>query len=1126
VKGGDPSSILGRIQSNGKVFLINPKGIYFGKDSQDEVGSLIASTLNIQDHDFLQGQFEFDLGGATSSSLINHGNIKAVDDVVLLAPNIGNEGFIVAQTGKVAATSGKKVVLNFSQSGLVQFSVDGEMEEALISQNGTIEAPEGGIVLRMSAARKVVESVMNVDGVVEANELVEKNGVICLGKSSNIRSKNVEISGREESKIVLEGRIDASNERGKGGKVHVSGESIQLKGVTIDASGSLGGGEVLAGRGSCGSELPFNAEEVIVHSGSLILANALNRGDGGEVSISSGGNTYFGGRVEVRGKGSESKGGFVETSGKKSLGIDSGRVDASSSEGVPGKWLLDSGTIETKIWNYDVNPSVSPGIDPSVFSESSAQIILSAKQEGGSVIINDPVTTNHPGAGITVRVDKSSGKIILKSRVETEGGEVVFQGPVQVDGIETISVDSAGKASKGALIVFEERVEGGLKNSSLLLSAGEEGPVRFQKGVGEDKPLGGLSVTSGHSVDFSHDVTTAGGDVLLNAKVSLTGHAKIDTTAKGTKEKGANISILQGINGNSRLHLNAGTDGNIVMGKGAGTEGALSALHMKGKTINLTGDIRADGGTLTYSGDVFLGGNLTMEDTGPTGITFLGRVNGNFDLTLSAPMGKVSFLGAVGDATPLQNLTVASSEIRIKNAITVNTLFQMNGAVTLIGNSTIAASSILFEKTLDGPYNLSLNAGSSGSVILNHSAGGLVRLGNVNIINAQTVSSKQIYAKAITQTAGTGSSTFDGVLDTLGTGGIFLTGNQFVFTSGIHEINGGSFTLVNAGAAQFTGTGAISVSGGFSQTGAGSVSLSNNIVTEGRDILFTSAVNLGASVSLNTGTSGFGSVSFLSTVDGSSALTLTLGMGDLLFAQGIGQTVALSAVNIISARNVSVQNVNAGSFVQTAGFGIGSYSGSITTTSIAGISLTSNQVSFAGTGSGQVLTTSGSGNIVINALYTDIGSALNPVELNIASGTGTFFEGSSGTVFVAAASEIDKFCTVRSNPGCLVLFGAEDVTPNICCSHITPPPPPPPPPTPCPPCPPSSSSCHKHFGPIKHKIFEYIPGIYTNYWQQKDTLGAPWYFELDFIADYTICPWKANLYWGEVEPPAYRISDF
>ena len=47
VTGGDPSSILGQLQSNGRVFLVNPSGIVFGPGAVIDAAGLVASTLNI-----------------------------------------------------------------------------------------------------------------------------------------------------------------------------------------------------------------------------------------------------------------------------------------------------------------------------------------------------------------------------------------------------------------------------------------------------------------------------------------------------------------------------------------------------------------------------------------------------------------------------------------------------------------------------------------------------------------------------------------------------------------------------------------------------------------------------------------------------------------------------------------------------------------------------------------------------------------------------------------------------------------------------------------------------------------------------------------------------------------------
>ncbi len=59
VVGADPSVILGALQSNGRVFLINPNGILFGAGAQIDVAGLVASTLNLSNGDFAAGRLRF-----------------------------------------------------------------------------------------------------------------------------------------------------------------------------------------------------------------------------------------------------------------------------------------------------------------------------------------------------------------------------------------------------------------------------------------------------------------------------------------------------------------------------------------------------------------------------------------------------------------------------------------------------------------------------------------------------------------------------------------------------------------------------------------------------------------------------------------------------------------------------------------------------------------------------------------------------------------------------------------------------------------------------------------------------------------------------------------------------------
>ena len=69
VVGPDPSSLLGTLTSNGRVFLINPAGILVGQGARIDVGSFISSTLNLSNSDFLAGKLNFNTPSPTGGGL-------------------------------------------------------------------------------------------------------------------------------------------------------------------------------------------------------------------------------------------------------------------------------------------------------------------------------------------------------------------------------------------------------------------------------------------------------------------------------------------------------------------------------------------------------------------------------------------------------------------------------------------------------------------------------------------------------------------------------------------------------------------------------------------------------------------------------------------------------------------------------------------------------------------------------------------------------------------------------------------------------------------------------------------------------------------------------------------------
>ena len=73
------SQIYGTLTATGKIILINPAGVYFGPNSFVNVGGLIATTANLTDQNFLQGNYHFEAVPGFNGSIVNAGTIQAAE---------------------------------------------------------------------------------------------------------------------------------------------------------------------------------------------------------------------------------------------------------------------------------------------------------------------------------------------------------------------------------------------------------------------------------------------------------------------------------------------------------------------------------------------------------------------------------------------------------------------------------------------------------------------------------------------------------------------------------------------------------------------------------------------------------------------------------------------------------------------------------------------------------------------------------------------------------------------------------------------------------------------------------------------------------------------------------------
>src|SRR3954466_12780930 len=257
--GHGPSEILGSLDANGKVFLVNRDGFIFGAGAVVSTAGFLATTSDIRNQDFLAGRFNFNTPGRPDASIVNMGTITAASGgfAALVAPGVRNSGTITANLGTVTLASGNTFSLDFYGDKLVQLGVGdqiasevkdvatGQTLKSLITNEGKLKANGGRVELSAAAARQVVDSVINTSGVIEANSVGMKNGQIVLGAAT----ASTKGDGLPTQTVKISGKLSAAGRKARttGGTILVTGEGIQLTGATIDASGRDGGGKVMIG---------------------------------------------------------------------------------------------------------------------------------------------------------------------------------------------------------------------------------------------------------------------------------------------------------------------------------------------------------------------------------------------------------------------------------------------------------------------------------------------------------------------------------------------------------------------------------------------------------------------------------------------------------------------------------------------------------------------------------------------------------------------------------------------------------------------------------------------------------------------------------------------------------------
>ncbi|OGT24904.1 MAG: hypothetical protein A2W47_00185, partial [Gammaproteobacteria bacterium RIFCSPHIGHO2_12_38_15] len=879
------SEIFGKLSSTGRIILINPAGIYFGPTSRVDVGSLIASTANITDKNFLNGKYHFAQEKKFHGDIINKGTLIAKNHglIALAADSVRNDGLIEANLGEIVLASGKKFTINFAENDLVSFVIDAPLSadassDVAINNTGVLRADGGEVLLTAQSASRMLDQAINMEGIIQAQSVSQKNGVIIL-------------SGDENSKITVSGSLDVSgkNPNTKGGSITVTGNNLYLTSTAqLDASGDQGGGIIRVGGNYRGQGPLLNANFNTTSQGAKISADAISQGNGGEVIFWGDTATGFHGSITARGGALGGDGGFVETSGNY-LSIASAKVNTSAAFGKYGTWFLDptdvsistsatsnesfaSGTYTPSTDTANINTSE---LETNLGSGNVSVITTSGGSGAGNITVTDSIAwsasstlTLTAGNNLTINassISDSSGGLILTATSGTIGlngatltvgsGGFTANDPVQLGTDVTIT------AGTGA-ITFNDTINSSSATArNLTLST--SGTQTFQGIIGATNALASLTTGTGTAAINSWTITTNGSTgMVFNGPVV----ADMTSPTPAVFDAGTGpINFTSTLNsGSAQRGITLTTSGTQTFGGAVGGTLALDTLDTG------TGSVVINGGSMTIG-------------AGVTGQTYNGPVTLGADTTFTTTNKAVTFNSTLNSSTSTARAFTASLG---------------SGALTFTGN--VGATNALAALTLNNTGTTTITGTLTGASLTTNASGTTVIDGG-----AVTTTGAQTYNDAVTLGAGTTFTTTDSALTfastlnsssataraftaSLGSGALTFTGNVGA-TNAL-----GALSITNTGTTTVTGT---VLASSLTKSGTGATAINGGSISTSGSQSYAGAVSLGANTTLTLSGSGSTSLSLANNISGGYNLTLTGSAGNNTFTLGGTLTLGNVAVN-------------------------------------------------------------------------------------------------------------------------------------------------------------------------------------------------------------------------------------
>ena len=736
VTSGSASVINGAIRANGQVVLVNSNGIAFGRGAQVDAPGFVASTLDLANKEFMAGKNTYI--GDGKGKIINEGTIRSTVEggyIALLAPEVRNHGYLIAQKGStVAIAAGKQITLNFQGQSLISLKVDEGVYNGLIENKHAIEAPGGLVILAAGDANQLMASVINNAGTISASSAINNGGVI------EIVAANVTQAGTLSASAI--------GATGQGGQINLVGKNISLEANSnTSATGTNGGGQINIGLGNTqvtgGSQTNSNnpsslsasqaqilsannanlanqnnlmAETVSIQPGAVIDTSATQRGNGGMIAIWSQLKTTVAGILQSMGGVISGNGGFIETSSRGQVNVTSlAQINTSAPNGNVGTWLLDpidlviNSTGANAIGLALANNNVIIDVNSATVCSVSGVCAATATAVGGSGNLTLGADIIKMGQTLTTLTLTASGIFNLNANIIGQNLNVVINSSI-------------------AFLNVGTRIEATTVTVKAVNSITTSGVIQALY-----QYLGSSSTTLGNLIELMAQAIYVNGALLVSTTESRAGKIKLNAN-QITINPGATI-FASGQSGGEITIVSTGTfdDQGVIKANGMDSGGTISITSTR--TSNYSGaDVKANGdqngGSITLTASA---GDLNLNNSGvlAQGINGAGgaiAINGQIGVSLSS--SSIISDGMLSGG----NISIQSNEGRVRLTSTLvqsqsgnNSLGGMGGAITLaaMNNQITLAESDLVAHGYTGTGSISIGGVSTHDVLTHDQFAGI-----------------------------------------------------------------------------------------------------------------------------------------------------------------------------------------------------------------------------------------------------------------------------------------------------------------------------------------------------------------------------------------------------------------